>query len=201
MQRNNKLMATGLLILGLSAAGAVMASPATENTRYLSLGAASQDSETGYRVGFERRSQDSGFGFHFDAMSRSLSTSSDYARQHLGVSWGGRQVGGPLLSSGHWTPVEVGWRRDWFFIDEANRSNEQEDGVYVATQLEDWPTDRLGYRVRGQYADVDGSAGLDVRLQGLVKLSEKWTAQASYETASSGRIEEDIIDAGVQMTW
>lgn len=200
---NNPLMirtmtAVAVLVSGLGGSVAAQADARDlVNTHYFTAAYAEQDGESGYRLTYQQRTDvDMTPRWRFDLMSRDIHETLGhrrYERLQLGAGAGVR-----VTPSVYWNIAEAGWRADRYAL--VNTSI-WEHGYYIATDYEQWVTSALGYRLRAQYADVDDSAGTDLRGKALYALTESLVLTAAYEVVNSGRVEEDILDVGVRVGW
>lgn len=205
MQFNRKALITAMVVTGFSAGPAMAQSPATVKPNEIQLGMVSQDGESGYRaevsVGRNDTWADGGPTKHGQLMERAWGPGGgSYSRLQLGAGWGYEPD-----AQTHWELVEIGLRLDRFattinYKGYETVEDDSDAGYYVASDYETW-WDNLGVRGRVQYADVHESAGFDLRMEGLYRITNGWQLTASYEVVGAGLPEEDILAAGVRFGW
>lgn len=205
MQYQLKATIAGMVMAGFAAGPAMADSPATVKPNEIQLGMVSQDSESGYRaevsVGRNDTWEAGSPTKHGQLLERDWGPGGgSYSRIQIGAGWGYEPD-----AQTHWELLEVGLRIDRFAQTVEHNGYESLDqdadaNYYVASDYETWWGD-LGLRGRVQYADVHDSAGIDLRAEGLYRITNGWQLTASYEMADAGLPEEDILAAGVRFGW
>jgi hypothetical protein len=181
---------------GVGTASAAEGEPPADHGWVLTVGHANQGGDEGVHLGAEwdRDTLPSG---HFEVMEREhFDGLGWYSRWRLGMGFG------PEPSARfNWNLIELGLRWDTYTV-ENSHTNNSESGYYVATDAEQW-WGEWGSRGRLEYNDIGVKSGVDVRLEGLYDIPrvDFMQARLTYDIVGSMRERDNIIGAGLRLSW